>query len=350
MTKVEYQFTEDEHQFVITPHGNDTKTKKPYARTQKSTLTALKNELKSNQPRIALDKVAEGSGGLMSGHSAGSWPRDITQAYNLQKKDDASSCKLSKSDPYLALVMECKEQAKDSSGAYIRKVQSAPEPIVILGTNEQLDDLVSFCTNSEHFGIMSIDPTFDLGPFSVTTTTYEHLLLISRLGSVHPVMIGPMMIHQKKEKNTYSVFVDYLFNSRPQLKNLRVLGTDGELALSSPFLERCPDLTHLLCFIHFKNNIVNHLKTVGVDELSRKCIIADIFGQQQGTRFEEGLVDSEDVDEFKARLQELKDVWNERLGEKGLRFHTWFVKNKADSMKAKMLRPLRIRAGLGNPP
>ena len=100
-------------------------------------------------------------------------------------------------------------------------------------------------------------------------------------------MIGPMMIHQ----NTYSVFVDYLFNSR--------------LALSSPFLERCPDLTHLFCFIHFINNIVDHLKTVGVDKPNRKCIIADIFGQQQGTRFEEGLVDSEEVDEFEARLQTL---------------------------------------------
>ena len=76
--------------------------------------------------------------------------------------------------------------------------------------------------------------------------------------------------------------------------NLRVLGTDGELALSLPYLDRCPDLTHLLCFIHCKNNIVNHLKSVGFDELGRKCIIADIFGQQQGTTFEEGLVDSED--------------------------------------------------------
>lgn len=137
------------------------------------------------------------------------------------------------------------------------------------------------------------------------------------------------------------MFVDYLFNSRPQLKNLHVLGTDGELVLSSLFLESCPDLTHLLCFIHFKN-IVNYLKTVGVDESNRKCIIADIFGQQQGTRFEEGLVDSEDVDEFEARLQTLKGVWNERLGEKGLRFHTWFAKNMADSMMAKILRPLRI--------
>ena len=113
----------------------------------------------------------------MDGHSAGSWPRNISQAYNTKKnKDNPSPTILNKNDPYLALVMECKEQAKDSSTAYIRKILCAPEPIVIVGTDEQLDGLVSFCTNSEHFGIMSIDPTFDLGPFSVTTTTYEHLL------------------------------------------------------------------------------------------------------------------------------------------------------------------------------
>lgn len=101
----------------------------------------------SNQPQIALNKVAEGCGGLMDGHSAGSWPRNISQAYNIKKnKDTPSPNILNKNDPYLALVMECKEQAKDSSTAYIRKVLCAPEPIVIVRTDEQLDGLVSFCT------------------------------------------------------------------------------------------------------------------------------------------------------------------------------------------------------------
>ena len=80
------------------------------------------------------------------------------------------------------------------------------------------------------------------------------------------------MIHQKKERDTYAVFADYLFNSRSSLRNLRVLGTDGELALSLPFLDRCPDLTHLLCFIYCKNNIVNHLKSVGFDEPGRNVL------------------------------------------------------------------------------
>ena len=35
---------------------------------------------------------------------------------------------------------------------------------------------------------------------------------------------------------------------------------------------------------------------------------------------------------------------------KGLKFHQWFVKHKADLMEKKMLKPVRIRVGLGQPP
>ena len=219
----------------------------------------------------------------------------------------------------------------------------------ILASNEQLDDLVRFCTHDQ-FGVFAVDPMFDLGSFSVTTTTFENLHLISRRGGAHPVMIGPMLIHQIKEVTTYSVLVDYLLKSRPKFENLKVLETDGELALSSPFLDKCPSLIHLLCFIHFKNNIINHLKSVEADECSRRYILADIFGQQPGTRFEEGIVDSEDEKEFRVRLSSLQSVWVQRLGQKGLKFHQWFVKHKADLMEKKMLKPVRIRVGLGQPP
>ena len=149
---------------------------------------------------------------------------------------------------------------------------------------------------------------------------------------------------------TYRVLVDHLLNSRPELRNMHVLGTDGELAMSTPFLEKCPNLIHLLCFIHLRSNIVNHLKSVGVNESNRRCITADIFGQQQGVRFEEGIVDSEDSEEFRFWLGSLNSVWFDRVGEKGWQFHDWFVKNKADLMETKLLKPIRIRAGLGQPP
>ena len=109
---------------------------------------------------MAIDKVAEDQGGMMGGHSAGSWPRDVKQAYNLKCNSKPRST-VSGTDPYLALVMQCKEEAKDNKTAYIRKVICAPEPIVILSTEEQLDGMERFCTNGANFGVFSIDPTFD---------------------------------------------------------------------------------------------------------------------------------------------------------------------------------------------
>ena len=63
---------------------------------------------------MAIDKVAEDQGGMMGGHSAGSWPRDVKQAYNLKCNSKTGST-VSGTDPYLALVMQCKEEAKDKN-------------------------------------------------------------------------------------------------------------------------------------------------------------------------------------------------------------------------------------------
>ena len=111
-----------------------------------------------------------------------------------------------------------------------------------------------------------------------------------------------------------------------------------------------PQLIHLLCFNHFKDNIVNHLKSESLDENNQRCIVADIFGEPEGARFEEVIVDSEDEEEFLAGLETLSNVFSERLGVKGLEFHRWFLKNKADTRRKKMLAPVRQQAGLGNLP
>lgn len=176
LTKVNYQFTDKEHRIPIKAHGSSKSESKPYIRTQKSTINRLKEAVATSQPRIAVDKVAEEVGGMLNGSSSGSWPKNIKQAYNLKTRVHCKSSEVAAtSDPYMALVMQCKEDAKDQKTAYIRQVTCAPEPIAILATDEQMDNMVKFCTNRHHFGVLAVDPTFDLGAFSVTTTTYKHL-------------------------------------------------------------------------------------------------------------------------------------------------------------------------------
>ena len=55
-------------------------------------------------------------------------PRIFKQAYNIKKqlKEDAVS------DPYYALVLQCKEEDKANETAYVRKAVAAPEPAAVV--------------------------------------------------------------------------------------------------------------------------------------------------------------------------------------------------------------------------
>ena len=77
--------------------------------------------------------------------------------------------------------------------------------------------------------------------------------------------------------------------------------------------------------------------------------MADLFGRQVGCKFEEGVVDSETAEEFWLRMAQIKHIWKERMGSKREEVHSWVIKYKADEMVNSMIRPVRIRAGLGDP-
>ena len=67
----------------------------------------------------------------------------------------------------------------------------------VLSTNFQLFDIERFCTDHVTFTPLSVDPTFELGDFSVRVTSYRNLLLKNRATSRNPVMIGPMLVHRR---------------------------------------------------------------------------------------------------------------------------------------------------------
>ena len=202
ITRVDYQFIDDSHTITLSSHGNSKCKEIPYMRTQRSTLDALKNHVKTKPPRITIDLVQEDLGGIRSCSSNGKLPRNINQVYNCKKTVNTSNTEAPSTDPYNALIMKCKEESKDENTAFIRKISIAPEPIVICCNEKQLNDMVKFCTE-DTFSILQIDPTYDLGNFYVTVTQYEHLLLRSKRTGVHPAMVGPVMIHQKKKQETY---------------------------------------------------------------------------------------------------------------------------------------------------
>ena len=108
--------------------------------------------------------------------SAGSIPRNRQQVKDLRRRRDGYEIVPSSrgKDPLCSVMVMCKEsQGKHIANAFVRIVSCAPEPMTVLVCDWTLNDLERFCTTSQ-CTMLCIDPTFSLGDFDVTVTTYRH--------------------------------------------------------------------------------------------------------------------------------------------------------------------------------
>ena len=70
-------------------------------------------------------------------------------------------------------------------------------------------------------------------------------------------------------------------------------------------------------------------------------------------QFEAGLADAENEEEFFTALESLEQVWNDRetcSTGKPAQFYLWFRKTKSKEFITSVIKPVRIKGGLGDPP
>ena len=126
------------------------------------------------------------------------------------------------SETWYILLNESKIQEGDPKTTFVRDVRVGAEPFCVVGTNRQLDDLKRFCCNPVEYRPLTVDPTFDFGPYNVTPISYQHLIVLRREDGKHPTMIGPVLLHEKKTQSTYS-----LFGGNPQVSRTRIEESNG---------------------------------------------------------------------------------------------------------------------------
>ena len=131
-------------------------------------------------------------------------------------------------------------------------------------------------------------------------------------------------------------------------------GTDRETPLETGFEKVFPihgtsssdTNIHLRCFDHVKTNILTELKVPSPKqtEIARKLLGAEHHGRRII-----GLVDCTSEEQFDKELRVTECQWPEA-------FTIWLSSSEgrfrpfSESMKKCMLRPVRVAAGLGNPP
>lgn len=133
--------------------------------------------------------------------------------------------------------------------------------MAVLCSEQQMSDLVRFCCNPFEFCIFGIDPTFNLGEFSVTPTAYRHLLLQNTAGN-SPLMLGPLLVHYRKEFRNYSYFFSTLIVLNQETTTVKVIGTDGEKALVDIALYNFLQAARVRCFRHLQQNIKSFTRAI----------------------------------------------------------------------------------------
>lgn len=131
---------------------------------------------------------------------------------------------------------------------FCHEITAHPEPLLIIGSQQQLYDLGRF-TVGGHAQQITIDSTFNLGNFYVTPITYKNLFLEND-HSTNACFCGPLLIHYKKTQSTYSHLFRLLTVLVSDITNLAAYGTDGELELIKALELSFPDAEALRCFLH----------------------------------------------------------------------------------------------------
>ena len=230
--------------------------------------------------------------------------------------------------------------------------------MAVLCSAQQLNDVVRFCCDSYNFSILGVDPTFNLGDFSVTPTVYRHLLLQDPRTGKSPLLLGPTLVHYRKQFRSYNYFFSTLNGLKQEVASVKAIGTDGEKSLADAAIRNFPQAAHVRCFRHLQQNIERHLRDQQFPSPIIKVFVRDIFGwKDTDGSYYEGLVDSCDIVKFDRDLVSLEEKWNDIENQAfsdrkshSPEFYLWFVNNKAEEFRQCTLRPLREDIGLGFPP
>ena len=338
---VQYYFIGPEKDISIRPHGNTQKVNS-FKRTNETTKQKIKRLCDENKTnKEVFNNLIEEQGGLENIKTGSSIARNRKQVANFKLNSKSTS------DPLLELSGLAKDQEK-CENRFVREVRSAPEFTIFLANNRQLNDLERFCTNPDNFSILGIDTTFNIGQYYVTVTTYRNMLMLTEK-EVEPVMIGPILIHQKKSFDSYFKLTSSILQEKPSLKHLKVYGTDGDVSLSQACEVCFTAADHLLCDIHMYDNISKKLQSLNIPKDVSKTILCDIFGLSKEDIKDPGLVDSLNDDEFDENLTNLISKWRD-MHQNGQEFINYFVENKSPLIKQCMSANIRSKCGLGYPP
>ena len=340
---LQYQFCGDPANIIVEPHKNAKKAQKLFYVTAKSTKDKISEKSKTGLgPSLIYDKLYEDGGGIVNKTSSSAVPRSVSQI----KYERGKLRKQHSKDELAELIEKCKQ----SEGRFVHSLRVSPHIRVVLATKSQLQDLVKFCCNPEHPSILGVDVTYNIGHFYVTTTVYNHSMLVTNATGSSPTFPGPFMIHTKETAEDFHYFASTLKQQNHEVENILFIGTDRQKSIENGLSAQFEIAQFLSCTKHVQDNITRKLTALNITGEAKSAILADVFGDRRSKQ--KGLIDCASGKEFDAKLFSLKKKWDDAERNTARcdqpEFFTYFIINISSDMKSKMLLPIRRSARLGD--
>ena len=126
----------------MAPHGNCTKNKRPYFRTQPSTLESVKENIGNMKPKDVVDMTYRSAGGILNIKSSSEVCRDRTQVYNMKGYKGCTSNLTSNCNK--DLVYDLLEQHFSSESDFVQSVCFDESVMSVVGLDQQFVDMNGF--------------------------------------------------------------------------------------------------------------------------------------------------------------------------------------------------------------
>ena len=142
---------------------------------------------------------------------------------------------------------------------------SETKPRTFMCDDRTITDLRHYCCDDRYHTPLTIDPTYEKGAkgsFLLTASAYRHPMFINKGNQKHVLMPGPMMMHLKRNSETYQYYGKNI-SQQMNDQSICAFGTDGEKALVNGLRESKSFINspHMLCTIHHRSNCETKLSS-----------------------------------------------------------------------------------------
>ena len=157
------------------------------------------------KPKPVVSYLCSEKGGITGATSCSELPRNRRQVYNSQcsSASNNSSNSSGRADPIFELIQQYRLDLTPGGRKFIRSVNFETSPSRVLATDDQLQNIVRFCTNPGSSCVLGIDSTFNMGKFYVTMTTFTYTHVIRKGTNISPTLLGPLFVHTEKIFESY---------------------------------------------------------------------------------------------------------------------------------------------------